>query len=193
MNILFNLKFLLTLGILVIIIGLSFNSKSGIKVEVKGYVNKPGVYEIYDDLVVEDVINLAGGLKENANIETINLSKKVYDEMVIIISSNEEISDLKNQGTSIKYIEKDCICPRLINDSCITVTPSQDDINLSTKISINNATLEDLITLPGIGEAKARDIIEYRKKNKFKTLEEIMNIKGIGKSIYEKIKDKISL
>ena len=45
----------------------------------------------------------------------------------------------------------------------------------------------------GIGEAKARDIIEYRKKNKFKTLEEIMNIKGIGKSIYEKIKDKISL
>ena len=113
--------------------------------------------------------------------------------MVIIISSNEEISDLKNQGTSIKYIEKDCICPRLINDSCITVTPSQDDINLSTKISINNATLEELITLPGIGEAKARNIIEYRKKNKFKTLEEIMNIKGIGKSIYEKIKDKISL
>ena len=193
MNILFNLKLLLTLGILVIIIGLSFNSKSGIKVEVKGYVNKPGVYEIYDELVVEDVINLAGGLKENANIETINLSKKVYDEMVIIISSNEEISDLKNQGTSIKYIEKDFICPRLINDSCITVTPSQDDINLSTKISINNATLEELITLPGIGEAKARDIIEYRKKNKFKTLEEIMNIKGIGKSIYEKIKDKISL
>ena len=77
MNILFNLKLLLTLGILVIIIGLSFNSKSGIKVEVKGYVNKPGVYEIYDELVVEDVINLAGGLKENANIETINLSKNM--------------------------------------------------------------------------------------------------------------------
>lgn len=192
MNILFNWKNLFVLGIMLVIIGFSLTEESTINIEIKGFVNKPGVYQINDELTVNEAIELAGGLAKDANTSQINLSKKVYDEMVIIIPSNKEIEEL-TKGTIIKYVENECVCPKLINDSCITLNPDDDIIIESKKISLNNATKEELMTLSGIGEAKALAIIEYRKTNRFKSLEEIMNIKGIGKSIYEKIKDNISL
>ena len=192
MNILFNWKNLFVLGIMLVIIGFSLAEESTINIEIKGFVNKPGVYQINDELTVNEAIELAGGLAKDANTSQINLSKKVYDEMVIIIPSNKEIEEL-TKGTIIKYVENECVCPKLINDSCITLNPDDDIIIEFKKISLNNATKEELMTLSGIGEAKALAIIEYRKTNRFKSLEEIMNIKGIGKSIYEKIKDNISL
>ena len=192
MNILFNWKNLFVAAIMFVIIGLSLNENVAINIEIKGFVKNPGVYKISDELTVNDAIELAGGLKEEANISQINLSKKVYDEMVIIIPSNEEIAEL-TKGTTIKYIENECMCPKIINDSCITLNPDDDIIIESTKISLNNATKEELMTLSGIGESKALAIIEYRRANKFKSIEEIMNVKGIGKSIYEKIKDNISI
>lgn len=192
MNILFNWKNLLTLGIVLVIIGLSLTERVSIKVEIKGFVNHPGVYEVSDELIVNDIITLAGGLTANANTTQLNLSKKVYDEMVIIVPSNEEIADLSHKK-SIKYIENECFCPKIINDSCITYSPDDDLIIKPIKISLNNATKEELMTLSGIGESKALAIIEYRKTSRFFALEEIMNVKGIGKSIYEKIKDNISL
>ena len=191
MSILFNLKNFLVLAILLIVIGLSLNVEKVIFVEVKGEVKNPGVYKINDEMIVEDILTMAE-LMPSSDTSQINLSKKVYDEMVIIIPSKKEIESL-NIKTAFKIIENECVCPKIINDSCISLEVPKDEIIKNTKISLNTATKEELMTLNGIGEAKALAIIEYRKINKFTNIEEIMNIKGIGKSIYEKIKDDISI
>ena len=191
MNILFNFRNLFVLSLLLIVIGLSFKEDTFILVEVKGEVKAPGVYKVSDEKVVNDILELAI-LLPTSDTSQLNLSKKVYDEMVIIVPSKEEIANMK-VTTSYKVIENECVCPRLINDSCISLTIPNDEIIINTKVSLNNGTLEELMTLPGIGEAKAKAIIEYRHQHKFQTIEEIMNVKGIGKSIYEKLKDLISL
>ncbi len=124
-----------------------------IDVEIRGEVEKEGVYEMKLGDRIEDVFNLAG-LKENADISSFSLQKQLSDnEMIVIPAKKEE---------------------RLI--------------------SINSAGVEELCRLPGIGPAIADRIIEYRKQNAgFKTLEDIMNVKGIGKATYEKIKGYIAL
>lgn len=191
MNILFNFKNLFILSLILIIVGLSLKEEKFINVEIKGSVKNEGVYKITDDLTVNDVLKLAG-LTIESDTSQINLSKKVYDEMVILVPSKEEIASL-SINTPYKIIENSCVCPKIINDSCITLDVLKDEVVKNSKVSLNNATLEELTTLSGIGEAKAKLIIEYRKYNKFNKLEDIMNIKGIGKSIYDKIKDDISL
>ncbi len=192
MNILFNFKNLFIVSILLIVIGLSLIEEKNISIDVKGEVVNPGVYYVDEEKTVKDMLELAG-LNDNSDTSQINMSKKVYDEMVIIVPSKEEISSLKKNSQPYKLINNECVCPKLINDSCIPVSITQDQIITASKISINTATKEELMTLPGIGESKALLIIEYRKQNRFNALEEIMNVKGIGKSIYEKIKDSISL
>ena len=184
-----------------------------IKVDIKGRVKNQGVYEMNEDSRIIDVINKAGGLKENANTEYINLSKKVNDEMIIIIYSNDDVSKFKEEEKEIIYIEYKCECPDNINDACITENDivntngvedldSKEDSIENTKenesidklISINKASKEELMTLPGIGESKADSIIKYRKENgDFKKLEDIMNVSGIGESVYSKIKDYIKI
>jgi len=66
-------------------------------------------------------------------------------------------------------------------------------VSLFAKININTATMQELHSLKGIGHKKALAIMEYRKKHPFKTIEEIMNVKGIGKKTFEKIKDEIEV
>jgi len=166
-----------------------------IKVEIKGSVSKPGLYEITKGSRVDDIIKLSGGLLENADISVTNLSKTLTDEMVIIIYSKDEISEMKKGSTSIKFIDNECICPKLENDTCIenSITNIEVIENDSGKISLNKATLEELMTIKGIGESKAKLIIEYRSNTPFKSIEEITNVKGIGQATYEKIKDQLSL
>lgn len=176
-----------------------------IKVDIKGFINKPGVYEMSNTDRVIDVINKAGGLKENSNTEYINLSKKITDEMIIIIYSNDEVRKFKEVEKEVIYIQYECVCPDNKNDACIN---SDDVVNTNgvkdsseketdkedNLISINTGTLEELMTLTGIGESKAQAIIEYREKNgEFKKIEDIMNVSGIGESAYSKIKDNIKL
>ena len=177
-----------------------------IKVDIKGYVKKPGVYELDQNSRVIDVINRAGGLLENSNTEYINLSKKIVDEMIIVIYSNNDVEEFKKTDKEIIYIEYECICPDNKNDACINENDAVNtngvknnknftvDNNFNNKISINTGTLEQLMTLSGIGETKAKSIIEYRNLNgKFEKLEDIMNVSGIGESAYSKIKDSITL
>lgn len=178
-----------------------------IKVDIKGFVETPGVYEMDSNNRIIDVINKAGGLKKEANTEYINLSKKLVDEMIIIIYSNNEVEKYKETDKDIIYIEYECVCPDNKNDACITdkdtvntngvKNPNESEsfnIESNGKISINTGTLEELMSLDGIGESRAKDIIEYRNQNGgFKTLEELMNVSGIGEKSYSKIKDNIKL
>jgi len=187
---------------------------STLKVDVKGFVEKQGVYELDSESRVIDAINKAGGLKKEANTEYINLSKKLVDEMVIVIYSNDQIEKFKKEDKEIIYIEYECICPDNINDTCITqndivntngvkeeheekehTTKEEENSDKETElISINTGEKEELMTLPGIGESKAENIIKYREENgNFEKLEDIMNVSGIGESAYSKIKEYIKL
>lgn len=167
------------------------------KVDIKGAVNKPGVYEVDSTLRVNDVIALAGGLKKTANTNYINLSAKVTDEMVIWVYTKDEIKEFKLEQTSSKYMITSCNCPTVDNTTCLNSSNNNasDKTNAgSGMVNINTATLDELMTLDGIGESKAKSIIEYRKTNgNFKTPEDIMNVSGIGSSVYEKIKNRLSV
>ena len=158
-----------------------------IKVDIKGAVVSPGVYEIDSGATIYDVIAMSGGLREYADTSLINLSKRLTNEDVIIIYTIDEVRSFTEGNTSIKVIDKECTCPKIDNVACINKKPNNILVN------INTATLEELENLPGIGESKAKAIIEYRNKNPFIKTEDILNVKGIGKSLYEKIIDNITV
>ena len=167
-----------------------------IKVDIKGQIVNPGVYELKENSRVIDVINIAGGLTDDANTSLINLAKKIEDGMVIIIYSNEEVanSNVKEVETVFKIIEKECDCPNIKNDSCINTELDNEQAEEDTKlININTASIEELMTLPSIGESKAKSIIEYRENTKFTSIEEIKNVSGIGEALFEKIKAHITI
>ena len=154
-----------------------------VTVDIKGMINNPGVYEVDSNSRVNDVITLAGGLKEGADTSNINLAKIVSDEMTIIIYSTEEVLEKFKQEVCI------CNCPYIENNACIN-----NNDNNSNLININTATIEELTTLTGIGDVKAEAIIKYRNEvGKFKTKEELMKFDGIGESLFEKIKDVITV
>lgn len=177
------------------------------RVEIKGLVKNPGVYEATEKERVIDIINKAGGLEEGANTELLNLAKKITDEMVIIIYSNDFINNYKESKQKIEYVYIEVEnCPDKINQACINNyenNSSNDKENNNSnnvqkeqndKVSLNKATKEQLMTLKGIGEAKAIDIINYRNDNNgFKTIDDILNVKGIGNSVFEKIKENITV
>lgn len=160
---------------------------SKIKVDIKGNIANPGVYEVDDKSRVIDVITLAGGIIDNADTSSINLSKILKDEDVIIIYEKEqEVKTFNEYQESIERCNKDN------NDACID---NSDKTESTTKIiNINEAGKEDFMTLTGIGEAKAEKIVKYRTENgNFETIEDIMNVDGIGESIFDKIKEYITI
>lgn len=171
-------------------------------VDVKGMVTNPGVYSIEKGKRIIDVFEQAGGLLENANTSLLNLSMLVKDQMVIVVYSNQEINSLEE--TIKKEKKQETLCKS--NDACTTTSKSvvvpkleqkTTDNNVdvaSEKININTASKELLMTLSKIGESKANSIIEYREKNgEFKTIEDIKNVSGIGDSLFESIKDYITI
>lgn len=166
-------------------------------VDIKGAVVSPGVYQLDVGCSVQDAINMAGGLLENANTKVINLSKRVFDEMVIIVYTNEDIEKYQKEPdviTEFVYIELPCECPDTMNDACIDTGKETNGSSQSGLISINKATKEQLMTLTGIGASKAEAIIKYREeKGEFSDIKDIMNVSGIGESAFEKIKDNITI
>lgn len=168
------------------------NIRKTINVDIKGAVVNPGVKIIDKGSTINDLIELSGGLLETADTSTINLSKQLDDEMVVIVYTKDEINELSSASSAVKVIEKECYCPTISNNGCI----SDDFITVeetTNKISLNKATKEELMTLKNIGSAKADAIIEYREAHEFKTIEELMNVKGIGQATFEKIKDNITI
>lgn len=162
------------------------------KVDIKGAVITPGLYSLPKSSRVIDVINKAGGLKDNANTTPINLSLKIKDEMVIIIYTNEEVENfVKTKEKEARMIKECNEFNNLRNDACINTKPNKET-KVEGKININTATKEELNTLPGIGSSKAKSIIEYREKvNGFKEIDELKKVEGIGEELFAKIKENI--
>lgn len=168
-----------------------------ITVDIKGEVKSPGVYKIEEGKRVIDAINVCGGLTKKAVTKYINLSKVLKDEDVIIINNISEIEKIEdkknieeikiNNKSNISVKESDVIT----NDKSDIVKES--DSNKNAIVNINTCTLEELLSINGIGESKAKSIIEYRENaGLFTSKEDIMKVSGIGESLYDKIKDYIT-
>ena len=165
-------------------------------VDIKGAVNNPNVYKVEENSRVIDVINLAGGLKENADTSIINLSKKVEDEMFIFIYTVEELQKYKEQKILIsdikKEIEQDIIIDE--NNNALDQEITNTEKTENKLININTATKEEFLTINGIGDAKAESIVKYREENgNFKSIDDIKNVSGIGDSLFESIKKYITI
>ncbi|WP_416197717.1 MAG: Competence protein ComEA [Sporanaerobacter sp.] len=147
-----------------------------IMVHISGQVYKPGLVELKNGSRVIDAVNSAGGLKSEADLDRINLAKKLVDEEKIYIPKIGEANDMVDE------VE--------ISDGVGSENSSE---NRDNKININTCTKEELMNLPGIGEVLATRIVEYRQSTKFNSIEDIMNVSGIGNKKFENIKDLITV
>lgn len=128
-------------------------------IDIKGAVLFPGVYSVESSALLIDVINLAGGLLENADSSNINLAMPVINNQMIIIPSK------------------------------VSEVTKEDDL-----ININTSSVSELTILPGIGDVKAQNIVDYRNKNgKFTSIEQLKNVSGISEALYNKIKTMVTL
>ena len=139
-------------------------------VDIGGAVGNPGVYEVAKDTRLFEVIEMAGGLTEDADADRVNRASFVEDGQKIIIpeKGSETAGDLTSASAA----------------------PADSGNGL---ININTATADELKTLSGIGDVTAEKIIEYRSSKSFKSKEDIMSVDGIGSKTYEKIKDRITV
>lgn len=133
-------------------------------IHIAGEVKNPGIIKLKKGDRVDDAVKASGGITKEADLSKINLASILEDGEKIVIPNKNVESEIEE------------------ND------------NEGGKVNINKATVEELQRLPGIGASTAYKIVEYREKNgKFKNLDEIKNIKGIGESRYEEIKDDIKI
>ena len=144
-----------------------------IVVEIKGEVKKPDVYTLNENAIIKELIEAAGGLTENADLSNINRAKKLQNhDLVYIANKNDITKDAQNTNSESN-------------------TSNNKEIS-NTIVNINTATIEQLKTLNGIGDSKAKSIIEYREQSGgFKSKEDIKNVTGIGEKMFERIKDQI--
>lgn len=142
-----------------------------IKIYICGEVVNPGIYEVEQGTILNDVVLLAGGFTEDAALDHLDLVYVFNDNMSVYIPSEETLSE----GDSVI----------LRNVSASGGTEEQ------TLVNINTATKEELITLPGVGESTARAIIDYRQDHLFERPEDLMNVSGIGEAKYARLRDHI--
>lgn len=140
-----------------------------------GEVNNPGVYELMRGDRVFQAVKKAGGVTEDAAQEYLNLAAEVTDGMRIRVPSKEEAERLKNDAEN-GWME------------------DEQSAQQGVKVNLNTATLEQLMTLRGIGESRARDIIAYREEHGgFKKIEDIKKVSGIKDAAFQKIKEDITV
>ena len=136
-----------------------------ITIHIIGEVKYPGIVVLKNGQRIVDAIEAAGGETEEADLNKLNLAQILNDgDKVYVPNKAEEIEDYK------------------------------ETTGKSSTVNLNTATLEELTSLPGIGESTAQKIIDYRKQNgKFKAIEDLKNVSGIGESKFDNIKDKITV
>lgn len=151
-----------------------------IYIDIKGAVNRPGLYQLSEGSRMIDAIEAAGGLTIEADDRTINLAEKLLDQQKIIVYTESEMAEQLMQEDRDNLLERD-------------VYPSNPS-GATQKININIATIDELQALPNIGPKKAQAIIEYRQTNgSFQTIDQIKEIKGIGEKTYEELAHLISV
>lgn len=142
-------------------------------VYICGAVVHPGVYQVPAGSRIYEVVLAAGGLSENACGDSVNQAEKVTDGQMVKVLTEEEA---KEQKTAPEEADE---------------TRQQES---GHKVNLNTAGAGELMTLPGIGETKAGQILSYREEQGgFSSIEEIMNITGIKEGVYSKIKDYITV
>lgn len=155
-----------------------------LSVDISGAVNKPDVYSVRKDTRLKEVLSLAGGFSENADAgffyRNFNLSRYLIDQEKIYIPSSEEI----RLGL---YTEN-----QKIVDYTSAQSPTNNSVysDTSDRVHINNATLDELDTLPGIGKTTAQKILDNRP---FSSIDELISKKILSQNAYNKITDMISL
>lgn len=156
------------------------NIVSIIYVHLCGAVVNPNVYQVEVGARLFDVIEIAGGLTPEAAGDYVNQATLAEDGQRIYIPTKEELKDL----TLAEYV---------IGDNSLT-TVKDADKEASGKVNINTAGETELMSLPGIGQAKAKTIIEYRKKNgTFKDTTDLMDIRGIKEGLFGQIEEWITV
>ena len=141
-----------------------------ITVDVKGAVKSPGIYDLPVGSRVNDAVQRAGGLTDQADSKSLNLARKVSDEALVYVpTKGEEASQQSGSGaTSSTSKEK--------------------------KVNLNKASLEELKQVKGLGGKRAQDIIDHRESNgKFKSVDELKKVSGIGAKTIEKLKDYVTV
>lgn len=139
-------------------------TKKKIFIQITGAIQKPGVYQVCEGERIFQVVEQAGGLLQEASFESVNQAMIAEDGQVIHVLTKEEYEKIQEP----------------------------DNQEQNSKVNINRASKEQLMTLPGIGEGKAAQIIEYRQEHgSFAKIEDIMKISGIKEHLFEKIKDAI--
>lgn len=149
-------------------------------VHVCGAVENPGVYELAGDARVYQAVEAAGGFLPEACEEYVNQAGALTDGTRLYIPTEDEVRELSQAG-------KDTLTEELLLQSDSETDPADGLVN------INTASMEELCTLPGIGEGKARHIISYRESTgKFEQIEDIMKVEGIKEGLFGKIRDLIT-
>ena len=143
-----------------------------IYVDVCGQVNNPGVYELPGESRVFEAIEKAGGMTKAAASGYLNKAEKLSDGQQIYVPSEKEIEE----------------------NSLIGASTTENSSASGDKVNLNTASKEELMTLAGIGEAKAESIIRYREEHgNFRTTEDIKNVDGIKDGVFNKVKDQITV
>ncbi|WP_373898922.1 helix-hairpin-helix domain-containing protein [Haloimpatiens sp. FM7315] len=154
------------------------SSSDTIVVDIKGAVNKPGVYNLKKDGRVKDLIEIASGFTKDADINRMHMSKKLKDEDLIYVYKIGEKENLDLNRTL--EVSRN--------------TSSYNNDSDGKKVNLNTASIEELKTLPGVGDVTANKIIEFREKNGgFKSLEDLLKIDRIGEKTLKKFRDKVEI
>lgn len=154
-----------------------------IKIHIIGAVQKEGIITLDENARVSDAVEAAGGLREDADINKINLAYILEDGMKIKIPSINDKEETDETNSEI-----------VDNKETIQITPESSTKSITKKININKASQTELESLPGIGPTTALKIIDFRNENgKFASIEDLKEVAGIGESKYDKIKDLITV
>ena len=142
-----------------------------ITVDVKGAVKAPGIYDLPVGSRVNDAVQKAGGLTEQADSKSLNLAQKVSDEALVYVPTKGE--EAASQQTA---------------------SGTASSTSKEKKINLNKASLEELKQVKGLGGKRAQDIIDHRETNgKFKSVDELKKVSGIGAKTIEKLKDYVTV
>ena len=140
-----------------------------ITVDVKGAVKTPGIYDLPVGSRINDAVQKAGGLTDNADSKSINLAQKISDEALVYVPTKGEDTSQATQSN---------------------VSNSKEN----KKVNLNKASIEELKQVKGLGAKRAQDIIDHRDSNgKFKSVDELKKVSGIGAKTIEKLKEYVTV